>query len=89
MASIFFGRRAFRLRLLLAVLYFLASAHLMTRWAFDGSVAQGWVEILVARGVDIGIPWAAVSLRLMLMVVGSVAALVFLLKNPQRRHSDR
>src|SRR5512135_2481501 len=77
-------RLAFRLRQLAAVLYFLASAHLMTRWAFDGAVAERWVKILMSRGVDIGIPWVAVSLRLALMVIGSVAALVFLLKNPQR-----
>ncbi|NJD32733.1 MAG: hypothetical protein FIB04_12705 [Gammaproteobacteria bacterium] len=81
-------RLAFRLRLLVAVLYFLASAHLMTRWAFDGTVAERWVEILMSRGVDIGIPWVAVSLRLVLMVVGSAAALVFLLKTPQRKSND-
>lgn len=82
-------RLAFRLRLLVAVLYFLASAHLMTRWMFDGTVAERWVGILVSRGVDIGVPWIAVFLRLLLMVVGTVAALVFLLRNPQGRSHDR
>lgn len=82
-------RLAFRLRLLAAVLYLLASAHLLTRWMFDGAVAERWVKILVSRGVDIGIPWIAVTLRLLLMLVGSVAALVFLMRNPQRKGDDR
>jgi len=77
-------RLPFRLRLLAAVLYFLASAHLLTRWMFDGAVGERWVQVLMSRGVDIGIPWVAVYLRMTLMVVGSVAGLVFLIRNPQR-----
>jgi len=74
------GQRLRRgLRWLAAFLYAMASAHLMLRWTYDGSVGQRWIEELVRRGVDIAIPWTAVYLRMALMVVGTISTLVFLL----------
>lgn len=78
-----------RLRLLAAVLYLLATAHLATRWMYDGGVGERWVSVLVSRGVDIGIPWGAVYLRMVLMLLGTVSALVFLLRSSRRDGSER
>jgi hypothetical protein len=74
------GHRLHRgLRWLAALLYAMASAHLFLRWMYDGTVGQHWVEELNRRGVDIAIPWLAVSLRRALMGIGTVSTLVFLL----------
>ena len=73
------------LRWLAALLYAMASAHLIMRWMYDGTVGQHWVEELNRRGVDIAIPWAAVYLRMALMGVGTVSTLVFIL-TAARRH---
>lgn len=83
------GRRLdFKLRSLAAVLYLLATAHLATRWMYDGGVGQRWVTVLVGRGVDIGIPWVSVRLRMAVMVLGTVSALVFLLRHDRRVDGD-
>lgn len=74
-----------RLRVMAAALYLLATVHLVTRWIYDGSVASRWVGVLNARGVDIGIPWFAVYARMALMVLGTTAAVVFLVWRPWRR----
>ena len=74
------GQRLRRgLRWLAALLYAMASLHLMLRWMNDGAVGQRWVEELVRRGVEFAIPWPAVYLRMALMVIGTVGTLVFLL----------
>jgi hypothetical protein len=73
------------LRLLIAVLYLLATVHLGVRWMYDGAVGERWVALLVSRGVDIGIPWTAAYLRMAVMLLGSVSALVFLLRDVRRR----
>ena len=76
------GRRLdLKLRLLAAVLYALATAHLATRWMYDGSIGERWVEVLVSRGIDIGIPWHSVYLRMLVMLLGTVSALVFLFRH--------
>ena len=67
------------LRWLAAFLYAMASAHLLLRWMYDGTVGQHWVEELNRRSVDIAIPWAAVYLRMALMGIGTISTLVFLL----------
>ena len=73
------GQRLNRgLRWLAALLYALASAHLMLRWMYDGTVGQHWVEELNRRGVDIAIPWTAVFLRMALMGIGTISTLIFL-----------
>jgi hypothetical protein len=77
-------RLNYRLRILAAALYLLASAHLALRWMYDGAVGERWVAVLVSRGVDIGIPWIAVYLRVILMLLGTVSALVFLLATTRR-----
>ena len=74
-----------KLRVMAAALYLLASVHLGSRWMFDGSVAMRWVNLLHARGVDIGIPWFAVYARMALMVLGTAAAVVLLVWRPWRR----
>jgi hypothetical protein len=74
-----------RLRMFAAVLYFLATVHLATRWTFDGMVGARWVAVLAARGVDIGIPWFAVYTRVALMAIGSVAAIALLIRSPWHR----
>ena len=58
-------------------------------WMLDGSVASRWVDVLHARGVDIGIPWFAVYARMALMVLGTTAAVVFLVWRPWRRDDRR
>jgi hypothetical protein len=78
------GQRLGRsLRWLAALLYGLATLHLAVRWMYDGGVAQRWIAVLVIRGVDIGIPWAAAYLRMAVMVIGSISALAFLLRDPR------
>jgi hypothetical protein len=79
------GRRLdLKLRILAAVLYVLATAHLATRWMYDGGVGERWVEVLVSRGIDIGIPWHSVYLRMVVMLLGTVSALVFLFRHDRR-----
>jgi hypothetical protein len=74
------GQRLRRgLRWLAALLYAMASVHLMLRWMNDGALGERWVEELVRRGVDFSIPWPAVYLRVALMIVGTVGTLVFLI----------
>ena len=84
------GQRLHRgLRWLAAFLYAMASGHLMLRWMYDGAVGEHWVDELVRRGVDIGIPWVAVYLRMALMGIGTVSTLVYLLvtkNDPQPRN---
>jgi hypothetical protein len=83
------GRRLdFKLRLLAAVLYVLATAHLATRWMYDGGVGERWVNVLVSRGVDIGIPWHSVYLRMAVMLLGTVSALVILFRHDRREGGD-
>lgn len=81
-------RLNYGLRMLAAALYLLASAHLALRWMYDGAVGERWVAVLVSRGVDIGVPWTAVYLRVILMLLGTASALVFLLATT-RRDLDR
>ena len=71
------------LRTLITGLYVLASAHLALRWSYDGGVGTRWVEELVRRGVDIGIPWIAVYLRTGLMLLGTVSTAIFLMRRPR------
>lgn len=73
-----------KLRLLVAVLYVLATAHLATRWMYDGAVGERWVKVLVSRGIDIGIPWHSVYLRIAVMLLGTVSTLVFLFRHDRR-----
>ncbi len=83
------GRRLdLKLRLLAAVLYVLATAHLATRWMYDGGIGERWVTVLISRGVDIGIPWVAVYLRMAVMLLGTVSALVFLFRRDRREGGD-
>jgi len=83
------GRRLdLKLRLLAAVLYVLATVHLATRWMYDGGVGERWVEVLVSRGVDIGIPQVAVNFRMALMLLGTVSALVFLFRHDRRQGGE-
>jgi hypothetical protein len=77
-----------KLRSLVAGLYVLATAHLATRWVYDGGVAERWVTVLVSRGVDIGIPWVSAYLRMAVMLLGTVSALVFLLRHDRRVVGD-
>lgn len=75
------GRRLhYGLRVLAATLYLLASIHLASRWIHDGAVGARWVEELARRGVDIGVPWTAVWLRMTLMAFGTISAMVLLLR---------
>ena len=67
-----------KLRLLTALLYVLASAHITARWMYDGAAAQVWVAELARRGVVYQVPWIAAYLRMGLMLLGTVSALVFL-----------
>jgi hypothetical protein len=82
------GRLDRKLRVLAAVLYVLATAHLATRWIYDGGVGERWVNVLVSRGVDIGIPWVAAYLRMAVMLLGTVSALVFLFRHHRRQDGD-
>jgi len=82
------GRLDRKLRVLAAVLYVLATAHLATRWIYDGGVGERWVNVLVSRGVDIGIPWVAAYLRMAVMLLGTVSALVFLFRADGREGGD-
>ncbi|HXW10836.1 MAG TPA: hypothetical protein VD737_09480 [Steroidobacteraceae bacterium] len=76
-------RLQYGLRALITGLYVLASAHIALRWSYDGAVGSRWAAELVRRGVDIGVPWAAVYLRTGLMLLGTVSAAVFLMRRPR------
>ena len=71
-------RLAPKLRLIAAILYVTASAHITARWMYDGAAAQVWVAELARRGVVYQVPWIAAYLRMGLMLLGTVSALVFL-----------
>ena len=43
-------RLHYGLRLLAAVRYVVATAHLAIRWMYDGGVGERWVNVLVSRG---------------------------------------
>ena len=78
-ASFIAGRRLVpKLRMLAAVLYVLASAHITARWIYDGIIATQWLEVLARRGVDFQVPWLAAYLRMALMLLGTVSTLIFL-----------
>jgi hypothetical protein len=55
---------------------------------YDGGVGERWVEVLVSRGVDIGIPQVAVNCRMALMLLGTVSALVFLFRHDRRQGGE-
>jgi hypothetical protein len=55
---------------------------------YDGGVGERWVNVLVSRGVDIGIPWVAAYLRMAVMLLGTVSALVFLFRHHHREDGD-
>ena len=76
-------RLPYGLRTLITGLYVLASVHLALRWTHDGSVGARWVDELVRRGVDMGIPWIAVYLRTGLMLLGTVSTAIFLMRRPR------
>jgi hypothetical protein len=77
-----------KLRLLTAVLYMLASAHITARWISDGLSASEWVKLLASRGVVYQVPWVAASLRFALMLLGTAGALVFLFWHAKADHVD-
>ena len=77
-----------RLRLLAAILYVTASAHITARWMYDGVTANQWLKVLASRGVDYQVPWIAAYLRMGLMLLGTVSALVFLFWHAKTTHAD-
>ena len=52
------------------------------------AVGERWVNVLVSRGVDIGIPWHSAYLRMAVTLLGTVSALVFLFRHDRREGSD-
>ena len=78
------------MRWLAALLYAMASVHLALRWSYDGAVGIRWIEELVRRGIDIGIPWPAVYMRSALMLIGTVGTLYVLLVglHPENRNQS-
>lgn len=77
-----------RLRLLAAILYVTASAHITARWMSDGMTANQWLKVLASRGVDYQVPWIAAYLRMGLMLLGTVSALVFLFWHAKTTDAD-
>ncbi|HEX7373416.1 MAG TPA: hypothetical protein VF277_00450 [Steroidobacteraceae bacterium] len=78
-----------RLRLIVAVLYVMATAHLTARWMSDGITAGEWVKVLASRGVVYQVPWVAASLRMVLMLLGTVSALIFLFWHAKTNDVDQ
>ena len=75
------GRRlGRRFRLLAALLYVMATAQLVIRLVHDGDTGYRWAQELGERGVDIAVPMPAVYVRMALIAIGTVSALVFLLR---------
>jgi len=59
-ASLIAGPRLVpRLRLIAAVLYVTAAAHITARWMYDAAAARQWVSELARRGVVYQVPWIA------------------------------
>ena len=75
-----------RYRLSIGLLYFLTTAMTLTGWAAAGEELMSMYAVLGSRGVTIDPPWVSATLRLMLMVLGTMLTLVFLYHD--RSHAD-
>ena len=80
----------FKYRILIAVLYLLATATFITRWYSDGQEINALFDELASRGMPYDQPTAAVRLRFLLYVLGTSAAIYFLFmtENDHARNGD-
>ncbi len=68
-------------RILVAILYVIFTAMIMTRWAREGLEMVAMMDEIQSRGLPFDLPVVSGALRFTLMVVGSGAALFFLYKD--------
>ena len=80
-ASFVAGRKfTQRLRGVVATLYVLSVIVFLSRWYYAASDAELFKAALNDIGVNVVTPWVTFITRLTLIIVGTVSALVFLLK---------
>ncbi len=83
------GKRLNRnLRFALALLYALACVVLSSRWLYSALDATDFRAALLASGVELHIPWVTIISRILLFVLGTLAALYFLLSERARSSED-
>ena len=68
-----------RLRFALALLYALACVVLSSRWYYSALDATAFRDILQQSGVALHTPWITIVTRVLLFLLGTSAALYFLL----------
>lgn len=73
------SRLSSRLRAVAAILYAIATLVVLSRWYYAGIDAGAYAEKLRELGISISVPWITVFSRGTLMVLGSSAAVFFLL----------
>ena len=76
----------FGFRVLVSLLYLLATLMVMSRWFSEGQEIFMLIEALQARDLPYGIPWASVVFRSALILLGTVTALIFLYHNRKEEH---
>jgi len=88
-ASFVAGRRFNRrLRFALALLYGLSTVVLVSRLGYNALDAADFREALLASGVTLRTPWVTIISRITLFLLGTSAALVFLLSEKPLNESD-
>ena len=80
-ASFVAGKRLKRkLRVFVALLYVLAAVVLISRWYYIASDALMFRDALLEVGVTLSRPWVTIISRILLVALGTSAALIFLLR---------
>ena len=88
-ASFVAGRRLNRrLRFALALLYGLSTVVLVSRLGYNALDAADFREALLASGVTLRTPWVTIISRTTLFLLGTSAALVFLLSEKSLNEPD-
>ena len=77
-----------RLRVVVASLYAIATIVVVSRWYYVGQDLVAFIAQLREHGVAIGIPWITIASRVVLVALGSSAAIVFLLSEKLRGEPD-
>ena len=81
-------RLVYKLRLVAASLYVLAVVVILSRWYYAANDAEIFKAALNEVGVMVQTPWITLFARLTLIILGTLAALVFLLRRDVYVRSD-
>ena len=71
---------SYRLRMLVGVLYLLATSTFIARWLHDYFDMEMFLQEISSRGLEFESLMFAATIRLLLLILGTVAAMIFLFK---------